>query len=354
MYLAEQTEGRTADRETLADPRDRWERTMLRSAWVLQSSASLIFSAAALATPVMAGMTQDLADCTATDKKSSAAACTRVLNSGRLWENQHYIGYYNRGWAYFNTGDYDKALTDFEKSAKLNAAHAETYYSRAIVQHMRGARDAALTDLDLYLEKKGEVAESHLNRARLLRSMKEPDRAFSELQSAAALDPGDHKVEILRALVLADLGELGPARTAADKAIESKPDDAASYYARAYVGRAEGKRDDAMADVEKALGKQEKFAAAHTLKGHLHEQSGERDAAVSSFRRATEGTAKSPDAITAQADARERLYALTGEHPPAEAKVAASEPAAAKKEKDADCRRFIPSAGTTVAVDCPD
>lgn len=335
---------------------------MMRS--VRTASVSLVLTA--LVTPALAGMTQDLADCTATDKTTSAAACTRVMESGRLWENQHYIGHYNRGWSYFNAGDYDKALADFDRSIKLNPGHADTYLSRALARHMLGARVESAADLDLYLEKKGETAEARINRARLFLARKEPDRAFSEAQSAAAVDPDDHRIEALRALALADLGELAPARIAADKAIAMKPAEAGPYYARAVVAHREGKRDEAGTDVEKALSIRDRFVAAHTLKGKLHEEKGETDAAVASFRRAVEGAAKAPDAIAAQAEARERLAALTGEAAPA--RVAASfqngqahrkdedepQPRDAPRGGESDCRRFIPAAGTTVAVDCSD
>lgn len=327
---------------------------MLRPAFASHVAFFLVIGAAALASPAIAGMTQDLEDCTAADRKTSVQSCTRVMDSGRLWDNQVYIGHYNRGWGYFNSGNYDKALADFDKSIKLNASYADTYLSRATTQHMRGARDAALADLDTYLDKKGDVAEAHINRARLFRAMKEPNRAFSELQRAETIDPGDDKIEAMRALVLAELGELSPARTAAEKAVSQKPDDALPYYARAFVSFSEKKYDDAMRDVEKALSIKDKHIAAHTLKGRLHEERGEKAAAEASYRRALEGFPKAADAISAKEEARERLAVLTGE--PVPAKVAASEPAAksdpAPAPASSDCRRFIPSAGTTVAVEC--
>ncbi len=84
-----------------------------------------------MAVATMAGMTQDLADCTAADRKTSADACTRVMNSGRLPREQIYIGHFNRGWSYFNAGNLEKALADFDKSVTANPAYADTYFSRA-------------------------------------------------------------------------------------------------------------------------------------------------------------------------------------------------------------------------------
>ena len=307
-----------------------------------------------LATPVFAGMTKDLADCTASDRKTSADACTRVMNSGRLPREQFYIGHYNRGWSYFNTNAFDKALADFDKSISYKPDYADTYYSRAVVQHERGARDQSLADLDTYLEKKGGVAEAHINRARLFRARNELDRAFSELQTAGQLDVTDHKVVILRALVLSDMGEQGPARREADQAVEAKPDEAGGYYARALIAYREKQFDGAQIDVDKALSLKNASVPAHTLKGQLLEQRGDTVAALASFRRALDIVPKSLDARAAQEEARTRVSALGGEAP-APAKVAASETPAPKKAEaqSTGCRRFIPSVGTTIAVDCP-
>jgi Tfp pilus assembly protein PilF len=310
-------------------------------------------------------MNQDLADCTASDRKTSAEACTRVMNSGRLPREQVYIGHYNRGWSYFNANAYDKALADFDKSISHNPGYADTYYSRAVVQHERGARDQSLADLDTYLEKKGEIAEAHLNRARVFRARNELDRAFSELQTAGQLDVTDHKVVILRALVLSDMGEQGPARREAETAIEANPDEAGGYYARALVAYREKQFDAATADVDKALSFKDANPIAHTLKGQILEQRGDTSAALASFRRALDIIPKSLDARAAQDEARARVTALGGTEPVPD-KVAASEtPPAAKPAaaplsatppaaERAGCRRFIPSVGTTVAVDCPD
>ena len=319
---------------------------------------SAVICAATFATPVQAGMTQDLADCTAADRMTSVDACTRVMNSGRLPKNQLYIGHFNRGSAHFHSGSYDKALSDFDKSIDYNPGYADTYYKRALVQHERGNRERSLADLDRYLEKKGDVAEAHINRARLFRRRSELNQAFSELQKASALDPGEIKAQILRALVLSDLGEQGPARIEADKAVTAGPDNADAYYARATVAFRDANYAAALTDIEKALALKATFPAVLMLRGRIEEQQGEKDKAAASFRKVLEGAPKSLDARAAQDDARARLATLE----PLAAVAPVSNPApqlqpqsdaAASVARVSECRRFIPSAQTTVAVECP-
>jgi tetratricopeptide (TPR) repeat protein len=326
----------------------------------MASTGLAVLALCAGARPSIAGMTQDLADCTAADRKTSADACTRVMNSGRLPQEQMYIGYFNRAWSQYRAGDYDKARADFDKSIAANTGYADTYLSRAQVQHERGDREASLADLDLYLDKKGDSIEARVKRAQMFRWRGEPSKAFSELQSAAALDPADRKINIMRALVLSDSGEPVPARKEAEAAIAALPDAPGAYYARALIGFREHDLAAASADVAKALSLKKTFQPAHTLDGRIHEEQGDTAAARASYNRAIETSSHGIDALSAQAEARERLAALDGTAAVPTARVVASDStsetqpeAAAEPEAVGNCRRFIPQAGMTVAVECP-
>jgi tetratricopeptide (TPR) repeat protein len=314
----------------------------------------MLLAQASIAAPAFAGMNQDLADCTAADRAASADACTRVMDSGRLPNNQLYIGHHNRGWSYFNAGDADKALADFDKSIEHNPDYADTYYARAVVQQERGARDNALSDLDRYLDLKKNDWKARFNRALMFRWRGENDLAFDELQRAEKLNPGDQKIAGLRALVLSDKGEQGPARAEADKIISADAKDAQAYYARALVAFRENKLTEADADAEKAITLKEAFPAAHTLLGRIEEERNKKDLAATHYHRALAITPKSVDARAAQAEARDRLAAIPAVAAVGETVRRAEQSAqlAASLPSGSDCRRFIPAASITIAVDC--
>jgi tetratricopeptide (TPR) repeat protein len=208
----------------------------------------------AVAAPSFAGMSQDLADCPHPDRPESAAACTRIMASGRLPQGQFYIAYFNRGWAYRQAGDNARARADFESVLKLNPRYASGFYSRAVVER--------------------------------------------------------------------DLG-------AADKAI---------------------------ADLEKALAIESGFTAAHTLLGQLLEDRGDIAGARTHYQHALASQPKFIDAQSAQAKARERLNALPREAGTSSQVLSAAEKSRVSAETSTasslDCRRFIPSAGTTISVEC--
>ena len=89
---------------------------------------TLVLLSVGLASPSLAGMKRDIADCSASNRVRAAAACTRVMNSGRLPRRQFYIGYFNHGAAYRKGGNNKRALADFNRVVKLRPSFAKAYY----------------------------------------------------------------------------------------------------------------------------------------------------------------------------------------------------------------------------------
>jgi tetratricopeptide (TPR) repeat protein len=338
-----------SERRNRAAP-EPWEQIMVRI--FLRSILFGGIAMTAMPEVSVAGMTQDLSDCTAADRKTSAAACTRVMNSGRLPKNQYYIGYYNRAWSHFSQGEYDKSVADFDASLSHNSTYADTYYSRAVAWHERGEREKSLADLDKYLDLKGEVSVAYFKRAHMFRRRGELERAYTEVRRAADLDAKDQKVQVLRALILSDKGEQRWAREDVDKVLAAKPDDAGALYARALISYRENELAKAADDAETAIKQKKDFTAAHTLLGRIREQQGDKAVARASFQRALDIPSKSVDQQAAREEARERMAALGGE---TVERVAEKSPSRANPSRTgpSDCRRFLPSAGVTVTVDCP-
>ena len=93
---------------------------MLRSLGGFLCACALVLAAAIA--PAHAGMQNDLALCTAAEGRPSAAACTRVMNSGRLRDEDIRIGYYNRADSYEKAGDFDKATAAAKEAEALAKA----------------------------------------------------------------------------------------------------------------------------------------------------------------------------------------------------------------------------------------
>ena len=300
--------------------------------------------AIAMSTPAGAGMTRDLADCRAADRPESAAACTRILNSGRLPESQHYIAYLNRGAAHRHAGEDEKALADFDRAAELEPSYADTFYNRALVHHVLGSTEKAIQDLDRCISLKPGSWPAYWQRAAMRRELKDARVALADLDEASALKPNEPMVKLLKALLLSDDGDQETAMRLIGEVTASAPDKAAGYWARGLVSFRRNELGAADADAAKALSLQKDFAAALVLKGRIAARNGDEAAARDLYEEAIRSPKHKAFAVAARTEAKEQASA------PA---LSPSEGAGASERNVAmGCRRFLPIAGASVSVPC--
>jgi len=298
-----------------------------------------------VATPVYAGMTQDLASCTAAEGQGSAAACTRVMRSGRLPRGQFYIGHFNRGSSYRQAGDLTKALADFNQVVALKPHFSRGYHMRALVHYALGDRKKALSDIDRAIKLDAKDWSTYFSRAALLRADGDFDAALADLSAAQDLKPKKHEVLLLRALIKADKGDYGAARADVNKVIAEGSVTAAGYYARAAIAYQERRFDAATADLDRALARQADLAAAHMLWGRVLEARADTAAAKKHYRQALAAPSTNFDGLFAHKTARARLDALGAG---ASANVALNN----GSTPSVGCKRFLPATGTIITADC--
>lgn len=294
-----------------------------------------------LATPAFAGMTEDLADCAATNRDGSAAACTRVIASGRLPKEQSYIAHFNRGWSHYYAGAYAKALADFDRAIHFKPDYAETYYSRAVTLHEQGDRVRSQSDLDRYVELKGGDAIGRFNTAVLLRRRGEHELALAQLQAASAESRTLPSFRLLHALVLSDQGHHDRATAEIEDVLVSHSMEPVAYAYRGLVAFRQSRFDDAAKDAARAIEIKPDYIGALDLLGQIEERRERTAEATSYYRRAKAVKVTSVEAHLAKVHAGERLARL---------EVAPEHVAAGSAPLL--CRRFIAAASAVVDVDC--
>ena len=316
------------------------------------------------AAPSFAGMKQDLANCTAAKGRGSAAACTRVMNSGRLRRSQYYIGYFNRGSAYRNAGDFRKALSDFQKVVEKKPRFARGYHARALANEDLGKRKKALSDLGQAIKLNKKDWSAYYSRASIRRADGAYEAALQDLKTAKDLKPDETKIGLLRALILADKGAVTVARAEINKIIANGTANASSYYARAEVAFAEERMEAAEDDVDRVLKLKPKFGAAHLLKGRILAARGDKTGAKKHYRKARSAPVPFLESRSVVRTAQLRLDELEGR----KGKTSSPKPVASASDSDdrkttaevayergmgsGECRLYLPTTGVTVSTPC--
>jgi tetratricopeptide (TPR) repeat protein len=298
--------------------------------------------------PAAASMRQDLSSCTAAQGRPSAAACTRVMNSGRLPRNQFYIGYFNRGASYRRAGDLDKALADFNRVVALRPQFSRGYHVRGLIRYGLGHHQTAREDIDRAIELDAKSWAAYLSRAVMQRAAGNADAALKDLAKADDIKRGQAQVLLVRALIKADRGAVGAARSDVNKVLATGKDTAAAYYARASIAYSEKRFEAAEADLDRALKRKDTFAAAQMLMGRILEARGDKSGAMARYRKALAAPSNTFDGLQAHVTARERLDALKGAGGPSVALNADG------KARSGSCRRFLPATGMIIEADCDD
>jgi tetratricopeptide (TPR) repeat protein len=330
------------------------EAKMLRGYFVLIGGllTGCFLLAALMATTASAGMSEDLSSCTAAKNRVAAAACTRVMNSGRLPREQMYIGYFNRGSAYRRAGDFAKAVADFTKVLELKPGFARAYESRGLAHDDLGDRTKALADLDEAIKQDGNAWQLAYSRAVVRRADGDTEGALRDLDAAGDLKADATNVPLMRALVLADQGSYEAARAEINRVLSGGRGGASAHYARAAVAFEEGRIDAAEDDVDHALDLDGDFAAAHMLKGRILEGRGEKSAARSRFDKALANAADSFDGRTTRRVAKQRLSALGTSGKVSDKRNDDVADVVVKKSRPLDCKVFLPATGSVVTAKC--
>jgi tetratricopeptide (TPR) repeat protein len=325
-------------------------------------------------TPSLADELADRIACSATIRASSMEACTRLIEARETSRKERFMAHFNRAWSYRRAGDERRALADLDAAAAIDDTYPNLYMTRAMVREALGQTGAALADLDRYVALAPGDWNGFYRRAIVQRQRNASKEALADIAKAGELNPYEKALPPLRILVLSDMGRQELARSEADKHLAARRSDALGNYARAVVMVRMGRRADATANLDAAIQASPLFAAAHALKGEIAELAGDREGARASYDVALRIGGPDLDAETAREKARRRMAALVGADKaaaaialqsqpqpgpqpqarskgPAEAR-GSSEPAPVKLTGKGECRRFIPSVATTVAVAC--
>ena len=120
--------------------------------------------------------------------KARIAACTALLSSDLPKEYMPYA-FYNRGVAFQNERDLDRAIADYTDTLRLKPDFAHAFYNRGLVHQTKGDYDRAITDYTEAIRLNPAYFRAYKNRGLVYKAKGDMSDANSDLNEASRFRP---------------------------------------------------------------------------------------------------------------------------------------------------------------------
>ena len=115
--------------------------------------------------------------------------CSSIIQSGRETRRNLAIAYYSRGLAYYDKGDDDRAIADYNEAIRLDPKSAYAYSNRGLAYDHKGDLDRAIADYNEAIRLDPKYALAYFNRGNAYYQKGDDDRAIADYNEAIRLDP---------------------------------------------------------------------------------------------------------------------------------------------------------------------
>jgi tetratricopeptide (TPR) repeat protein len=214
-------------------------------------------------------------------------------NSISLWSyvikkepERVFFAYINRGPAYENLGQLDKALADYDTAISLNPSSYEVYNNRGIIFEKMGRLDKAIEDYTMSIILNLSNFDAYNNRGIVYGKMGQLDRAIADYDIAIRLNPFYHRAYLNRGESFEKLGQFDRAIIDYSTAITIYPDNIDAYSDRGVAYTLIGQYGMALDDLNKALTLNRNSAEAYFNRGRLYSKAGQTDLARADYQKA--------------------------------------------------------------------
>ena len=161
--------------------------------------------------------------------------------------------YYELGNDYYEKGDYDRAIENYNMAILLNPVFSEAYFNRALSYYQLKNFDKSVADYTKAIELDPHNPIIYNNRGDAYYRKQDFQSAIKDYDKAVSLNPNYLKAFYNRGLSYASIEEYEKAIEDFSKVIELKPDFAEAYHLRGLAREYAGEITNAITDYEKAL-----------------------------------------------------------------------------------------------------
>src|SRR3569833_3282622 len=259
------------------------------TAWMLRTAGiAAIALACAQPGPAAPAHTRDLQEC-ATQTQSLAAqriaACTKLLQSGRLKGKPLGVTYGLRGLAYLDRGDVPHAIGDLDTAVRLAPDFAPAYQNRGNAWYARGNFGQALSDYDATIKLDPDSPSPYIIRAAVRRDLGYNEGALEDYGRAISLGSNRAGAYRGRGELYLRAGDSAKALADFDRALKLDPD-ASTFMLRAQAREAGKDLNGALGDYQEAAHRDGKNVPALTAIAGIWKKRGDLDKAITVYDRA--------------------------------------------------------------------
>lgn len=194
-------------------------------------------------------------------------------NSINLWNDtikknpNNATAFLNRGNAFKKSGDYERALSDYNKGILLNKSIPEAFYNRGMVYFEIGNYDLAIADFLASLKINQKYLQAYIQLGNAYYSTGKIDLSLRTYQQVIAFDSLQSAAYTGVANVYYSLGKKDEAMQYYNKALNLNPKDADTYYNRANAYVSDGNLELAIIDYNNAIKLNPKKAIYYSNRG---------------------------------------------------------------------------------------
>ncbi len=182
--------------------------------------------------------------------------------------------YYQSGNDYYEKGDYDKAIENYNMAVLLSPVFSEAYFNRALSYYQLKNFDKSIADYTKSMELDPQNPIIYNNRGDAFYRKQDFQSAVKDYDKAIQLNPNYLKAFYNRGLSYASIEEYEKAVEDFSKVIKLKPDFAEAYHLRGLAFEYAGSIANAIADYTKALELNPELTEAKT---HLESAKAKKD-----------------------------------------------------------------------------
>ena len=209
--------------------------------------------------------------------------CTSIIQSGRESRRNLAIAYYSRGLAYYDKGDDDRAIAEFNEAIRLDPKFAYAYSSRGLAYDHKGDLDRADPDYNEAIRLDPKYAQAYFNRGNAYYQKGDDDRAIADYSEAIRLDPKYAYAYNNRGTAYDRKGDDDRAIADYNEAIRLDPKFAQAYSSRGLAYYQKGDLDRAIADYGEAIRLDPKYAYAYNNRGNAYYHKHDENRAIADY-----------------------------------------------------------------------